>query len=177
MPLQDKDRKATRKGIPFEKLTAEQKQKALALLKAGTSQSGNETAQAIMNLENVLKEAEKMGAMVRTPEWYFVTIFGSPSKTGKWGWRFEGHHMSLNTTLDGIQVVTATPFFFGANPASDPKTQDEGARPRPGAGRQALRLARRRPEEGGDGREGVPGAGPADEEPEGRPAERPADRR
>ena len=75
VPLQDKERKATRKGIPFEKLTADQKQKALALLKAGTSQSGNETAKAIMNLENVLKEAEKMGAMVRTPEWYFVTIF------------------------------------------------------------------------------------------------------
>jgi hypothetical protein len=123
VPLQDKERKATRKGIPFEKLTADQKAKALALLKAGTSQSGNETAKAIMNLENVLKEAEKMGAMVRTPEWYFVTIFGTPSKTGKWGWRFEGHHMSLNNTLDGMQVVTATPFFFGANPVLNPKTK------------------------------------------------------
>ncbi|HEX3313406.1 MAG TPA: DUF3500 domain-containing protein [Gemmataceae bacterium] len=122
-PQQDKNRKATRKGIPFEKLTAEQKAKAFALLKSGTSQSGDQTAKAIMNLENVLKEAEKMGAMVRTPEWYFVTIFGTPSKTGKWGWRFEGHHMSINTTLDGMQVVTETPFFFGANPAENPKTK------------------------------------------------------
>ena len=123
VPLQDKERKPTRKGIPLGSLTAEQKQKALALLKAGTSEYGSEQAAAIMNLENVLKEAEKMGAMVRTPDWYFVTIFGTPSKTGKWGWRFEGHHLSLNTTLDGMQVVTATPNFYGANPAQDPKTK------------------------------------------------------
>ena len=122
-PQQDKNKMATRKGIAMGKLSAEQKQKALALLKAGTSQSGDETAKGIMNLENVLKEAEKNGANVRTPDWYFVTIFGTPNKSGKWGWRFEGHHLSINFTLDGMQVVTATPFFFGANPAQDPKTK------------------------------------------------------
>jgi hypothetical protein len=122
-PQQSKDRKATRKGIPLEKLSAEQKKLAFALLKAGTSAYGDEEALKIINLENVLKEAEKMGAMVRTPEWYFVTVFGTPAKTGKWGWRFEGHHLSINTTLDGPQVVAATPFFMGANPAQDPKTK------------------------------------------------------
>jgi Protein of unknown function (DUF3500) len=121
VPLQT-DRKPARKGISLEKLTPEQRKKAFALLKSGTSEAGAETAAAIMNLENVLKAAEKNGAMVRTPDWYFVTVFGSPSKTGKWGWRFEGHHMSINMTLDGADVVAATPFFFGSNPAKDPKT-------------------------------------------------------
>src|SRR5204863_375511 len=41
-----------------------------------------------------------------------------PSKTGKWGWRVEGHHLALNFTLDGSQIVSATPAFFGANPAT-----------------------------------------------------------
>src|SRR5205814_1226313 len=38
-------------------------------------------------------------------------------KTGKWGWRVEGHHLSMNFTMEGTQVVAATPCFFGANPA------------------------------------------------------------
>src|SRR5262249_10896207 len=41
-----------------------------------------------------------------------------PSKTGQWGWRVEGHHLSLNFTLDKGGVASATPAFFGANPAT-----------------------------------------------------------
>src|SRR5262245_9338633 len=70
-----------------------------------------------MSLESILADLEKKGAMVRDPNWYFVTVFGTPSKTGKWGWRFEGHHLSLNFTLDGGKVISATPCFYGANPA------------------------------------------------------------
>src|SRR5262249_44434271 len=95
VPLQDKSRRATRKGLPLEDMTAEQKKAALALVKAGTSEIGNETANKIMSLESILKVQERTGAMVRNPEWYFFTIFGMPSKTGKWGWRVEGHHLSL----------------------------------------------------------------------------------
>src|SRR5262249_31909525 len=76
-----------------------------------------EAARTIMSLEAILKEQEKKGAMVRNPEWYFFTIFGAPSKTAKWGWRVEGHHLSLNFTMDGAEVIASTPTFFGANPA------------------------------------------------------------
>ena len=38
--------------------------------------------------------------------------------TSAWGWRFEGHHLSLNFTLAGDQVAVDTPSFFGANPAT-----------------------------------------------------------
>lgn len=116
-PQQDKEKKATRKGIPLENMSADQKKAALALVKAGTSAYGNEAATTIMSLESILREQEKKGAMVRNPEWYFFTIFGNPSKTGKWGWRVEGHHLSLNFTMDGAQIVASTPCFFGANPA------------------------------------------------------------
>ncbi len=119
VPLQDnKTRKYTRKGLPLEEMTAAQKKLALALVAAGTSAAGNEQAVTIMSLESILREQEKKGAMVRNPEWYFFTIFGSPSKTGSWGWRVEGHHLSLNFTLKGTEVVAATPAFYGANPAT-----------------------------------------------------------
>src|SRR5208283_3192623 len=74
-------------------------------------------ATTIMSLEAILRDLEKGGAMVRNPEWYFFSVFGTPSKTGKWGWRVEGHHLSLNFTLDRGTVVSSTPAFFGANPA------------------------------------------------------------
>jgi hypothetical protein len=118
VPLQDRDRKATRKGVPLEDMTEAQKKAALALVAAGTSEAGDKAALTIMSLEAILREQEKGGAMVRNPDWYFFTVFGTPSKTGKWGWRVEGHHLSLNFTVDAGQVVSATPAFFGANPAT-----------------------------------------------------------
>jgi hypothetical protein len=116
-PQQDSERRATRKGLPLEEMKAEQKKLALKLVAAGTSHEGNIKATTIMSLEAILHDLEKNVRMVRNPEWYFFTIFGTPSKTGKWGWRVEGHHLSLNFTMDGTQVVASTPAFFGANPA------------------------------------------------------------
>lgn len=108
--------KSTRKGLSLEEMTPAQKQAALGLLRAGTSATGARAAETIMSLETILKSQEKKGP-TRNPGWYFFTVFGTPSKTGAWGWRVEGHHLSLNFTLQGTQVVTATPQFFGANPA------------------------------------------------------------
>jgi hypothetical protein len=119
VPLQDnKTKKATRNGLPLEEMNAAQRAAALALVKAGTSADGYTQATAVMSLEAILHELEKNGAMVRNPEWYFFAVFGKPSKTGKWGWRVEGHHLSLNFTLDNGKVVSATPCFYGANPAT-----------------------------------------------------------
>src|SRR5262249_12040918 len=111
-------KRTTRKGLPLEEMTDDQKQAALALLRAGTSESGYTKATTIMSLESILAELEKGGAMVRNPGWYFFTIFGSPGNEGQWGWRVEGHHLALNFTLDGATVVASTPAFFGANPAA-----------------------------------------------------------
>src|SRR6185436_3051385 len=35
-----------------------------------------------------------------------------------WGWRFEGHHLSLSCTVVPGQGVAVTPAFLGANPAT-----------------------------------------------------------
>jgi hypothetical protein len=132
-PQQNKERQFTRIGTRLEEMTPEQKSAALALLKTGLSKKGYEQATTIMSLEGVLKELEgTKGAMVRNPGWYFVTVFGEPSNTGSWSWRFEGHHMSLNYTLDKGEVVTATPMMFGANPAEVKAGERKGLRTLPG---------------------------------------------
>jgi hypothetical protein len=117
VPLQDSKKRPERKGIRLEEMSSEQKDAARTLLKAGTSATGYIKATTIMSLEDILRELEKEGGNVRNPGWYFFTIFGTPSHTGRWGWRVEGHHLSLNFVIDGGQVVSATPAFFGANPA------------------------------------------------------------
>jgi len=116
-PYQDGSKKPKHRGLPVEEMTKDQKEAALALLKAGTSGSGYEKATTIMSLETILLDLEKGSGWLRNPGNYFFTIFGTPSKTGPWGWRVEGHHLSLNFTLDKGKVVSATPAFFGANPA------------------------------------------------------------
>lgn len=124
-PQQDKEKKFTRKGARLEEMNADQKAAALALLKTGLSAKGYEQATGIVGLESLLKQLEgDKGAMVRNTEWYFVSVFGEPSATGKWGWRFEGHHLSVNYTLDKGEVVSATPMLFGVNPA-EVKTGDK----------------------------------------------------
>jgi Protein of unknown function (DUF3500) len=119
VPLQDKNKQPTRKGLRLQDMKPEQKKLALGLVEAGTSISGNKQATTIMSLESILKVQEaKKPANIRDPEWYFFTVFGTPGKTGQWGWRVEGHHLSINYTLDNNEVVSVTPTFFGANPST-----------------------------------------------------------
>ncbi|MCS7271818.1 MAG: DUF3500 domain-containing protein, partial [Gemmataceae bacterium] len=131
-PQQDQRRHYTRKGLPLEEMNAEQKAAAMQLLAAGLSRRGYEQALGILRLEGLLAELEgPQGAMVRNPGWYFVSIFGEPSASGRWGWRFEGHHLSVNYTLDRGEVVAATPLLFGANPAEIKQGAQRGVRTLP----------------------------------------------
>jgi hypothetical protein len=127
VPLQKK-KQPLRKGLRFEQMNAEQKALAKALVRAGTSGSGFLKATTIMSLESVLADLEGNGENVRNPGWYFVSIFGTPSKAGKWGWRVEGHHLSLNFVVERGKIVASTPAFFGANPADIKKGAKKGLR-------------------------------------------------
>src|SRR5262249_8168809 len=66
--------------------------------------------------------------IVRDPELYFFSVFGSPSAHDPWGWRVEGHHMSLNFTVVNGALVAAAPSFFGTNPAEVPDSPQTGMR-------------------------------------------------
>jgi hypothetical protein len=128
VPLQDKDKKPTRKGLRMELLSAEQKAAGLKLLRSGLSQKGYEQATQIMGLEELLAELEPNGPNVRNSKWYFVSIFGEPSATGKWGWRVEGHHLSVNVTVDRGVVISSGPTVFATNPAEVKSGAKKGLR-------------------------------------------------
>ena len=110
-----------RKGVPWKEMSEPQRKLAHELLKAGLSQKGYLTATSIMELETILHAIEnsdgKKGANARDPELYFFTIFGAPSAKSVWGWRVEGHHLSLHFTIANNTAAANTPAFFGTNPA------------------------------------------------------------
>lgn len=105
-----------RRGLPLKEMQPMQQRLATALLSAGLSRSGFIKAETIMSLEEVLRLIENAPPGRRDPEKYFFSIFGDPSAKGTWGYRVEGHHVSLHfTVVDG--KMASTPTFFGANPA------------------------------------------------------------
>jgi hypothetical protein len=105
-----------RKGLTLGEMSPYQRHLASALLAAGLSQTGYIKAVTVMSLEEVLKIQENDSGEKRNPDKYHFSVFGTPSDTGTWGWRVEGHHLSQNYTVANGKVVDA-PSFFGANPA------------------------------------------------------------
>jgi uncharacterized protein DUF3500 len=103
----------SRKGLPFKSMSPEQRQLAERLVATGLSRHGYDTALTIIGLENVLAETD---GPHRDPELYYLTIFGDPASHQPWGWRFEGHHLSLNFTSPVTALPSVTPSFFGSNP-------------------------------------------------------------
>jgi hypothetical protein len=111
--------KKTRKGLVMREMNAAQRTAALRLVRAALSEIGYDKASRIMLLEGVLNKLEgDRGSWERDPEKYYLTIFGTPSETGAWGLSFEGHHLSLNFSCRGGEVVDSTPQFFASNPAT-----------------------------------------------------------
>lgn len=104
-----------RKGIPLKRMTPVQQKLAYALLSTGLSARGYVKAVTIMSLEEILREMEQ--GKGPDPDLYFFSIFGTPSDAEAWGWRVEGHHLSVNFTLVPGQGIADTPSFFGSNPA------------------------------------------------------------
>ena len=122
-----------RKGLPLKRMNEDQRKLARELLRSGLSQRGYLTATSIMDLETILGDLEQRTnsserRIVRDPELYFFSVFGAPSARDAWGWRVEGHHISLNFTVAGGAAVASTPSFFGSNPAEVPDGPKKGWR-------------------------------------------------
>jgi len=117
-----------RGGLMIADMTAPQRERAHDLLRAGLSQRGYMTAVQVMELEGVLQTMQEGGRFARDSDEYFFSIFGSPSGDGSWGWRFEGHHISLHFTLVEGQAFVASPAFVGVSPAEVADGPQQGRR-------------------------------------------------
>jgi hypothetical protein len=127
-----------RKGLLVRDMNESQRKLAHDLMKAALSQSGYLAASSIMELEKVLgviEEAQRTTErsrsgqpLVRDPEKYFFSVFGTPSTKDTWGWRVEGHHVSLHFNVVNGTLVASSPTFFGSNPAEVREGPKKGLR-------------------------------------------------
>ncbi len=116
-----------RRGLPLKEMSAGQRELARGILQAGLSRRGYLTASTIIDLELVLREMGE-NPTFRDPGLYYFSIFGTPSRAAPWGFRTEGHHLSLNFTLVRDTLIATAPAFFGANPAEVRRGSRRGLR-------------------------------------------------
>jgi len=117
------------------------------LVATGLSRAGYVTVATVIGLENVLDHGEGWGVnwgreRGRDPGHYYLRVFGEPGGTSPWGWRFGGHHVSLNNLIVGGAVRSVTPCFLGADPAASPFLGSAPLRPLGGAEDLARELMR-----------------------------------
>ena len=117
-----------RKGLTIKDMTEAQRALAHELLKTGLSARGYLTATSIMELEKVLRAIEGGVRMARDHEAYLFSVFGTPGDKQAWGWRFEGHHLSVRFDVVGAKMTASAPAFFGANPAEVRDGPQKGTR-------------------------------------------------
>jgi TonB family protein len=118
-----------RKGVPLKDLDEKQRGLAMEFMKTGLGAAGYQKATTIMSLEPVLAQLEGPNRRFpRDPQLYFFSIFGTPSAKTPWGWRVEGHHISLQFTVVKGELVSNTPLFFGVNPAEVREGERKGLR-------------------------------------------------
>jgi hypothetical protein len=104
-----------REGLALGQMTATQRLRAHDLLETLLSARGYLEVQSIWSLEDVLG-ARETSSFPRGVEYYAFAVFGVPGMDEPWGWRVDGHHVSLNVTVAEGEIAV-TPSFFGANPA------------------------------------------------------------
>ena len=113
----------SRPGLCFADMAARQQKLALDLLGTALSDDAFALACLVMALEDPLDRSEggRGPRRGRNRSWgrhraeYHAVVFGAPGGE-RWGWRIEGHHLSVTATVvDGVMV--STPTFLGANPA------------------------------------------------------------
>jgi hypothetical protein len=104
-----------RPGVCLTDLDPTTRKAAHRLLATGLSPHAYAQAMTIVGLEETLDRIEGWRRGRHSND-YWVIVFGDPLRDEPWGWRFEGHHLSVTMTVSGEDIF-ATPVFLGSNPA------------------------------------------------------------
>ncbi|MEO3798482.1 DUF3500 domain-containing protein [Nonomuraea sp. B1E8] len=112
-------------GLTFHQQRPAQHRLVMRLVASGLSEAGYTTVATVLGLENVLDRVEGFSVnwgreRTRDPGMYYLRVFGEPGGPRPWGWRFGGHHVSLNHLVVDGRVAATTPCFLGADPAASP---------------------------------------------------------
>jgi hypothetical protein len=130
-----------RAGISIGNMSDAQRKLLHRILSVSLSSQGYLKAISILHLDNLLnayydslyfkKEInERMYKQLVDLKWshrnFFLAFFGNPGDTA-WGYKLEGHHLSINFTFINNKLAV-TPFFIGTDPAEYPVNEYAGWR-------------------------------------------------
>lgn len=102
-----------RTGVPLYRLSAEQRLLVKKMVELLLSEDGFLEYENLRLIHGIRKDLDAPDNPMHR---YSISIFGKPSEKSTWGWRLEGHHLSLNCTLVDGQTFSVTPSFWGASP-------------------------------------------------------------
>ena len=134
-------------GLTLADQRPAQQRRAHQLVASGLSTAGYVTVATIIGLDNVLDQVEGWSVdwgreRGRDPGLYYLRVFGEPGGSAPWGWRFGGHHVSINNLVIDGMVRSTTPCFLGADPAASPLLGSPPLRPLSGTEDLARELVR-----------------------------------
>ena len=130
-----------RAGMSIGMMNEDQRKIVHRILSASLSSQGYLKATGIMHLDNLLNmfvdtayARKQMNDTLRQflidLKWshqnYYLAFFGLPSDIN-WGYKIEGHHLSVNFSFTGNNI-SVTPWFIGTDPAEMQITQYAGWR-------------------------------------------------
>ena len=130
-----------RAGISVGNMTEVQRKLFHRVLSVSLSSQGYLKATSIMNLDDLLnrvydsmyyrKEINDttygfMRSLLWSPRNFYFAIFGQPTDS-VWGYKVEGHHLSINFTFVKDKLLV-TPMFVGTDPAEYPIAEYAGLR-------------------------------------------------
>lgn len=119
-----------RAGTSIGTMNNDQRKLVHRILSASLSSQGYLKATGIMHLDELINRfydtlyvqkafSDQTYKFIKSLQWspknYYFAFFGSPSDS-KWGFKLEGHHLSLNLTLVD-DIISVTPLFVGTDPA------------------------------------------------------------
>ncbi|MFD0456142.1 DUF3500 domain-containing protein [Streptomyces violaceoruber] len=112
-------------GLTLHQQRPAQQRLAMRLVASGLSDAGYVTVATVLGLENVLDHVEGFSVnwgreRTRDPGMYYLRVFGEPGGPRPWGWRFGGHHVSLNNLVVDGRVVATTPASWAPTPPPRP---------------------------------------------------------
>lgn len=119
-----------RVGTSIGNMNDEQRRLVHRILSASLSSQGYLKATGIMHLDELINrfydslyykkqlsdsDYTFVRALLWSPRNYYFAFFGIPGDP-KWGYKLEGHHLSINFTFVDNKI-SVTPFFIGTDPA------------------------------------------------------------
>lgn len=104
-----------RSGLRMGDLSPTQREAVYAVLAATLSPEGYQRVMDQVTGDEVLKSTDNGGNLIFGQDEFYFSILGTPSNTEPWMWQFGGHHLALNATIVGGNILL-TPSLTGGQP-------------------------------------------------------------